>query len=99
MPLPASLQEPPPAPPGPRATRRAELVELVDGAQLLGMIKPLEDDWLSLTDSSGEAVEIHADDIVAREPSQVSIMPSGLASGLPLTDFAALLAYLESLRE
>jgi hypothetical protein len=50
-----------------------------------------------LRNSQGEVVEIAPETISERKESPQSVMPEGLADGVPVSALADLISYLESL--
>jgi putative membrane-bound dehydrogenase-like protein len=54
------------------------------------------DGWLLQT-GAGTSVRVNSADVVYRQPSNVSVMPSGLLNGLPASQIADLYAYLRTL--
>jgi putative heme-binding domain-containing protein len=69
----------------------------VDGQTYEGFVVRESADEVELRDVRGSAVVIPKKEIDARARGDLSIMPTGLVDALSVTDFAALLAYLESL--
>jgi putative heme-binding domain-containing protein len=55
------------------------------------------DGWIVQT-GAGSTARIDSSNVIERQPSNVSVMPSGLLSGLKAQDLADLRAYLRSLR-
>lgn len=76
----------------------AATLALVDGRVVSGIVRGENDRVVELQDGDAKLLKIAKDDIDARKPSPVSLMPSGLAQGLSTSDFADLIAYLESLK-
>ena len=69
-----------------------------DGVVVQGVVKERTKKSLTLGDANGQVIELATDDIEEEKPSDASIMPSGLATGLQPGEFIDLIAYLESLR-
>jgi len=63
-----------------------------------GLVKAESNDWLTLRDANGRDRRISKADVKERRNSQVSLMPEGLEAGMTQQDFAALVAYLVSLK-
>jgi putative heme-binding domain-containing protein len=74
------------------------VVATTDGRIITGILKTKNDDTIELVDSDAHRVSVPRAEIDAQKPSDVSLMPSGLAAGVTKQDFADLLAYLASLR-
>ncbi len=75
------------------------VVALGDGRVLTGIVKSDNAESLEIEDADAKLVKIPKADIDERRPSDVSLMPNGLAEGLKKQDFADLIAFLESLKE
>ena len=73
-------------------------VETKDGDFFSGLLKAETPDELTLVDSAAQVQRIPKSQIASRKLSELSLMPEGLHTGLTLSEFADLLAYLESLR-
>ena len=71
---------------------------LSDGRVVTGIVRGEDGRSVKLQDGDAQLQTIPKDDIDARKPSPVSLMPSGLAQGLSERDFSDLIAYLESLK-
>jgi putative heme-binding domain-containing protein len=71
----------------------------VDGRLFEGFVVRESGDEVELRDIQGSATILPKKDIEDRIKGTVSIMPTGLADPLTTQDFAALLAYLESLKQ
>jgi putative membrane-bound dehydrogenase-like protein len=63
-----------------------------------GIVKSDAQDVLELIDVEGHLISIPADEIDQRQPSNLSLMPSGLKDGLTPESFADVIAYLQSLK-
>ncbi|HEV3165065.1 MAG TPA: HEAT repeat domain-containing protein [Isosphaeraceae bacterium] len=74
-------------------------VATADGRVLTGIVKSDTPEALELDDADAKRVRIPKDMIEERKPSNISIMPNGLAEGLSAQDFADLMAYLETLKQ
>ena len=70
----------------------------VDGRTFEGFVVRESGDEVELRDAQGTATVLPKKDIEERARGTVSIMPNGLADSLTIQDFAAMLAYLESLK-
>ncbi len=70
-----------------------------DGRVLTGILKVETAESVEIEDAEAKRVVVAKGDIDARKPSDVSLMPNGLAEGLTPADFADLIAYLETLRD
>ena len=75
------------------------VVATADGRVLTGIVKADTPEALEIEDADARRIKIAKDEIDERRPSDVSIMPNGLAEGLTPQDFADLIAYLETLKE
>jgi putative heme-binding domain-containing protein len=75
------------------------VVAVSDGRVLTGILKSETPDALEIEDADAKHIRIPKADIDERKRSDVSLMPSGLAEGLSVSDFADLIAYLETLKE
>ncbi len=76
----------------------AAVLALVDGRVVTGIVRGENERSIDLQDGDAKLQTIAKDDIDARKPSPVSLMPSGLAQGISERDFSDLIAYLESLK-
>ena len=81
-----------------RAVDKEELRKIADGRILTGILRGDDGKALTLVDSEARTVMIPHQEVEERRPSDVSLMPSGLAEGLSREDFADLIGYLGSLR-
>jgi putative heme-binding domain-containing protein len=77
---------------------RSEVVATGDGRVFSGLIRAESDRDLSVVDVQGQRLVVAKADIEERRPCSNSLMPDGLAAGLSASDFADLIAYLQSLR-
>ncbi len=75
------------------------IVATTDGRTLTGIVKSDTAEALELVDAEARTIRIPRADIDARKVSDVSLMPTGLAEGLSRTDFADVIAYLETLKD
>jgi putative membrane-bound dehydrogenase-like protein len=75
------------------------VVATADGRVLTGIVKSDTADALEIEDADAKRIRIPKSDIDDRKPSDVSLMPNGLAEGLSKQDFADVIAYLESLKD
>jgi putative membrane-bound dehydrogenase-like protein len=76
---------------------RTTLVETRDGRVYSGMIAFESADGLIVQTGATTTVRLATPDILTRQPSSRSLMPSGLLKDLAPTDLADLAAYLETL--
>jgi putative heme-binding domain-containing protein len=74
-------------------------VETKDGDSISGLLKGETADELTLVDSAAQLQRVPKAQIASRNLSELSLMPEGLHTALTLSEFADLLAYLESLRQ
>jgi putative heme-binding domain-containing protein len=70
-----------------------------DGRVITGIVKSETPDAIEVEDADAKRIKIAKADVDARKPSDVSLMPNGLAEGLSPSDFADLIAYLETLKD
>jgi putative heme-binding domain-containing protein len=75
-----------------------EVLALADGRVLTGIVRNETADAVEIQDADAKLAKVAKDDIDARKRSDVSLMPTGLAQGISTSDFADLIAYLETLR-
>ena len=73
-------------------------IATVDGRTYEGFVVRESANEVELRDVQGASTVLPKKDIDARTKGTVSIMPAGLTDPLTIPDFAALLAYLESLK-
>jgi len=76
----------------------ATILELGDGTLLTGRVLEENVERLRLADSNGAVRDVALDLVAKRRDSSVSLMPEGLARTLTPTEFADLVAWLETLR-
>ncbi len=76
----------------------ATILELTDGTLLTGRVLEENAERLRVADTNGVVREVALDLVSTRRESPVSLMPEGLARTLTTTEFADLLAWLETLR-
>jgi putative membrane-bound dehydrogenase-like protein len=69
-----------------------------DGQVITGMVAFESADGVILRTGAASTLRLAENDIISREPSSLSLMPSGLLAGLPPTGFADLCAYLKTLQ-
>ncbi len=74
-------------------------IATVNGRTLEGFVVRESGDEVELRDVQGAVTILPKKDIDERAKGSVSIMPTGLADPLTVPDFAALLVYLESLKQ
>ncbi len=78
---------------------RTTLFRLRDGQTITGLIAfESADGWIVQT-GAGTTARVNSADVVSREPSNVSVMPSGLLGGLAGADWADLYAYMKTLQQ
>lgn len=65
---------------------------------LSGYIRSESPDSIELMESSGNATRVPAGDVIERTKSQVSLMPTGLTSGMTTQDLVDIVEYLSTLR-
>jgi putative heme-binding domain-containing protein len=70
---------------------------LNDGKSLVGFVTNEAADEVTIRNAEGNEIKIKVEDIDERAKQPISVMPEGLAKDITLDDFAALIAYLESL--
>jgi putative heme-binding domain-containing protein len=75
------------------------IIATTDGRVITGIVKSDQGGKIELDDVEAKRITINKDEVDERKPSNVSLMPNGLAEGISREDFADLIAYLESLRE
>jgi putative membrane-bound dehydrogenase-like protein len=75
------------------------VIALADGKVVTGILKSETPEALEIEDADAKRVKIIKADIDGRKTSEVSLMPNGLAEGLSASDFADLIAYLETLKD
>ena len=76
---------------------RTTTIMMADGRVFSGIVKSQTDTAIMLADATGKMHTIDRAEIESEKQSDVSIMPSGLAQQLSKSEFADLIAYLESL--
>lgn len=69
-----------------------------DGKVQTGVVKSENEKEIELVDANGRSTVIPKEMIEEHNKSTVSLMPNGLKDGMSLQDFAAIVAYLESLK-
>ena len=77
---------------------RTTTIATVNGEVLTGIVREESPDGLVLLDALNNRHELSTEEIEDRRSSTVSLMPTGLADALSVSEFADLLAYLETLR-
>jgi len=68
-----------------------------DDRVVSGFVTKESPEKIALRNAQGEVVEIDVESISERKESPVSVMPEGLADGIPITALSDLISYLESL--
>jgi putative heme-binding domain-containing protein len=75
---------------------RTTLFRMRDGQSYTGIVAfESADGWIAQT-GAGSTVRLNSADVVSRQPSTVSLMPSGLLSGLSAMDLADFYSYLQT---
>ena len=74
-------------------------VTLRDGEMHSGMVIAENDRRLILISSRGERIRLRKSNIVAREPSSISIMPEGLLDAMDMVDLVNLMRFLDEAAE
>jgi putative heme-binding domain-containing protein len=74
------------------------VVDLKNREQMSGLLKSETVEEVAIVDAEGTLHRIRQGDIRRKRPTNLSLMPEGLASGLTLEEFADLVAYVESLK-
>ena len=77
---------------------RPQVLRLDDGRTLTGLVRNRTDESLTLIDAAAKSQTVAVAAIEAEKPSEVSLMPAGLIDPLSPSQFADLVAYLESRR-
>ncbi|MBS0211525.1 MAG: PQQ-dependent sugar dehydrogenase [Planctomycetes bacterium] len=77
---------------------RTSTLQTSDGRALVGIVREAPGGQLQVAGVDGKVVELRADEVESRQPSDKSLMPEGLATQLSREEFTDLVAYLESLR-
>ncbi len=77
---------------------RPNVVALVDGRVLSGLVKSESEEVLVLVDGEAQEHAVPKTTIEQRAYADASLMPDGLSAGLSPEEFTDLVAYLESLR-
>ncbi len=70
---------------------------LDDDRVVSGFVTKESPEKIVLRNAQGDVVEIEVESIAERKESPVSVMPEGLADGMPVSALADLVSYLESL--
>ena len=70
---------------------------LDDDRVVSGFVTKESPEKVVLRNAQGEVLEIEVESISERKESPISVMPEGLADGMPITALADLISYLESL--
>ncbi|MBL8862205.1 MAG: ThuA domain-containing protein [Planctomycetes bacterium] len=77
---------------------RATVLELADGTLVTGRVQEESAERIALVDAAAERRELDPRQVVDRRESPASLMPDGLARTLTPTEFADLVAWLQTLR-
>jgi putative heme-binding domain-containing protein len=75
------------------------VIRTTDGDAVEGIVKSETETEIELFDSSATRQVVKKADIKSRKVSELSAMPEGLEQGMTQSQFADLIAYLESLKE
>ncbi|MEM9079378.1 MAG: hypothetical protein AAGC74_01660 [Verrucomicrobiota bacterium] len=78
---------------------RTYLVTMKDDSVHMGFVTREEDGELDVRNIGGVVTTLKEAEIASREQQEMSMMPAGLAAGLTLGEFTALMDYLGSLKE
>ena len=70
---------------------------LTDGKSVTGFVTNEAADIVTIRNAEGVELKLKVEDIEERAKQAISVMPEGVAKDLTLDDFAALIAYMESL--
>jgi putative heme-binding domain-containing protein len=74
-------------------------VETKSGEEFTGIVKEAGNDEIALMGGDGKLTRFLRKEIVQEQPSEISLMPEGLQSGLSLEEFADLIEFLVSLKQ
>ncbi len=77
---------------------RTVALELDDGLVAYGMLKSETKDAIELWDATGTITRVEAKEVVSRRTIPMSVMPDGLVSLLSPSEFADLVAWLDTLK-
>jgi putative heme-binding domain-containing protein len=77
---------------------RSSTVITRDGRSLAGIVSRASDASIQLVDAEGRQHRFEPNEIETVAPSLLSLMPEGIADAITQTEFADLIAYLETLR-
>jgi putative heme-binding domain-containing protein len=77
---------------------RTSIITTKDGRTISGIVTERSEDHVVLLDADGGAQKVPTRDVETRETSPISLMPDKLDESLTPTEFADLVAYLETLR-
>ncbi len=77
---------------------RTTILLVQDGQVVSGVVKERSATMIKLLDATGKPIEVATSQIAEEKTSDVSIMPTGIATALSKVEFTDLIAYLESLR-
>ncbi len=78
---------------------RTTTVVTVDGKALSGLVKELEQDRLSLTDSQAKETILNLSEVEERKSSTASPMPANFGETLTVPEFRDLIAFLQTQRQ
>ncbi|MCH7718258.1 MAG: dehydrogenase, partial [Chloroflexi bacterium] len=63
-----------------------------------GYIREESDDAVELVDSAGDTLRVRKRDIIERRKSEISLMPTGLSTGMTARELVDLVGYLPTLK-
>jgi putative heme-binding domain-containing protein len=78
---------------------RTTTVVTTDGKALSGLVKELEQDRLSLTDSQAKETILNLSEVEERKASTASPMPANFGETLTVPEFRDLIAFLQTQRQ
>jgi putative heme-binding domain-containing protein len=78
---------------------RTTTVVTTDGKALSGLVKELEQDRLSLTDSQAKETILNLSEVEERKSSTASPMPANFGETLTVPEFRDLIAFLQTQRQ
>jgi putative heme-binding domain-containing protein len=77
---------------------RATIIATVDGRIVSGIVKEESDKEIALLDAGGRRRTVPTNEIEERAVDQASLMPDARATGLTVSEFADVIAYLQTLK-
>jgi putative heme-binding domain-containing protein len=78
---------------------QTELIAMKDGTVQMGFVTREEDGVIEIRNIAGVATEVKEADVAKRDHQSTSMMPSGLAGSLSISEFVDLIEYLGSLKK